>query len=105
MKRGLFAALLLALVACGGAPPEPREITFRVAGMHCEDCAVGITAALAQRRGVLGTDVHFSNQIQTVRYDAHRLQADDITAIVAGRGFTVTPADLQSPAKKEGTTP
>lgn len=90
------ACLLLAVLAgagCGGgAPAEARELRVTVSGMHCEGCAEGITQKLRRQKGVLAVDVHFSNTVQSVRYDARRVDAESLTAIITRAGFTVAPA-------------
>lgn len=65
-----------------------------IAGMHCESCAEGITETLRASRGVLATDVHFSNTVQIVDFDANKLSRDEVVALITNDGFTVS---LQSP--------
>lgn len=91
---GVTAALLVSvLAACSpSAPPRPEKLLVKIDGMHCEGCAEGITKKLAQTRGVLATDVHFSNGVQVVHYDAARVSAEAVVATITNRGFTVTRA-------------
>ena len=89
----IAVAVLVALVGggCGNnpAPVEERDLRVTVSGMHCEGCAEGITRRLLRQKGVLAADVHFSNAVQTVRYDARRVEAADLVAVIARAGFTV----------------
>jgi copper chaperone CopZ len=86
-------AALCLLAACGPSePPRPEKLLVKIEGMHCEGCAEGITKKLAQTRGVLATDVHFSNAVQAVDYDAARVSAEAVVATITNKGFTVTRA-------------
>jgi len=93
---GLILGTMLAVTAasCGleAAPVQAAELQVTVSGMHCEGCAEGITQKLRRQKGVLAVDVHFSNTVQTVRYDAGRVEADALVAVITKAGFTVAPA-------------
>lgn len=94
MKRTmtLLAALLVGLAAAGCGPSKPvqaAQVKLKIEGMHCEGCAEGITAELGKHKGILGTDVHFSNTVQTVDYDANRLQPGKVAELISASGFTV----------------
>lgn len=93
-RRGLAAALVLAaLAACAPPePPRPEKLQVKIEGMHCEGCAEGIASTLGKTRGVLAVDVHFSNAVQTVDYDAARTAPEAVIEAIAKRGFTVTRA-------------
>ena len=99
MKRtGLL--LLLALLGPGCAdktPPREATVALQVTGMHCENCAIGITETLAHQKGVLRSDVHFSNAVQTVVYDANRLSEAQVIAVITNRGFTARPPASTTP--------
>jgi copper chaperone CopZ len=89
------AALLLAVLMGGGCgsgamPADAKELRVTVSGMHCEGCSEGITRKLRRQKGVLETDVHFSNTVQIVRYDAARVDADRLVAVITNAGFTVS---------------
>lgn len=90
--RLAICAAALALSACAEKPPQRERLLVTIEGMHCEGCAEGIMAALAGMKGVLAADVHFSNAVQAVDYDANRLQPARIVTAIADRGFTVQPA-------------
>lgn len=91
---GVAAALLVsAFAACSpSAPPRPEKLLVKIEGMHCEGCAEGITKKLTQTRGVLATDVHFTNAVQVVDYDAARVSPEAVVAAITNKGFTVTRA-------------
>lgn len=96
MSRFVPAALwaaVLSLSACtGSAPPRPAQLHITIDGMHCEDCAIGITKILADAQGVLATDVHFSNRVQTIEYDAARQKPARLITLINDTGFTAKPA-------------
>ena len=94
MKRviWLLAVCLISLAGagCGASKPvQAAQVKMKVSGMHCEGCAEGITKKLSKQKGILATDVHFSNAVQTVEFDANRLDAEAVAALVTAGGFTV----------------
>lgn len=93
----LRAAPALALAACvsvsgcgRAAPADARELRVTVSGMHCEGCAEGIAQKLRRQKGVLALDVHFSNTVQVIRYDAARVDPERLIAAISNAGFSVT---------------
>lgn len=86
----LAAVVLGAGAGCGPkAAAQPETAQLKITGMHCESCAQSITKKLKRSGGVLETDVHFSNEVQTVRYDAARVQAPALVTIITNLGFEV----------------
>lgn len=85
-------AALAGAVSCGGGstPAQAAELRVNVGGMHCEGCAEGITRKLKRQKGVLETDVHFSNVVQVIRYDAARVDASSLVAVISNAGFSVS---------------
>jgi Cu+-exporting ATPase len=63
-------------------------LQVKVTGMHCESCAQTITKKLKRGGGVQATDVHFSNDVQTIHYDAARLQISDIVNVITQLGYS-----------------
>lgn len=92
----MIASLVLA--ACAPRPPEkPESVSIAVSGMHCESCAEGITRALRRIPGVISTDVHFSNTVQTVGYDAAKVDATSLVAAITNIGFSAFVENEGSP--------
>lgn len=85
----LAAACLGLATGCGlQAAAQPETAQLKITGMHCESCAESITKKLKRAGGVLETDVHFSNEVQTVRYDAARMGPSELVDIISQLGFT-----------------
>jgi cytochrome c oxidase subunit 1 len=84
----LALVLALAAVGCGSrAAAQPETVQVKITGMHCESCAQSITKKLKRAGGVLETDVHFSNEVQTVRYDAAQVQVPALVTTITNLGF------------------
>ena len=99
--RAAAWAVVLGLAACAPeSAPRPAELLVTITGMHCEDCAIGITKSLAAAHGVLATDVHFSNRVQTIRYDAARQKPERIITLITDCGFSAAP--VPPPATTSG---
>lgn len=87
-----LCAAALGLAACApDRAPQPAQLLVTIDGMHCEDCAIGITKSLAAAHGVLATDVHFSNRVQTIQYDAARQKPERIVTLITDAGYKATP--------------
>jgi Cu+-exporting ATPase len=97
---------LLATVACGAllglslgtlslgtacAPSAPTEATLelQVGGMHCEPCAVAITAAVTKLDGVTACEVDHASGRAVIRHDPARTSAAAISAAITKLGYTV----------------
>lgn len=86
-----FGLLLLTLAAgCGQrAPVQPEQVQVKITGMHCEGCAETITKRLRQSGGLLGADLHFSNEVQTVDYDGARTGVGQLVSVITNLGYEV----------------
>ena len=91
VPAALSAALVLLSACTENKPPQPAQLLVTIDGMHCEDCAIGITKSLAAAQGVLATDVHFSNRVQTIQYDAARQKPGRIITLINDSGYTAKP--------------
>jgi len=88
--RAIAGIALVTMCSCAEqAPPKTEHLRVTISGMHCESCAEGISDLLRHCPGVLATDVHFSNAVQTIDYDANRLGPDEIRAAISNEGYTV----------------
>ena len=87
----LMVPVLVALaVGCGSrAPAQPESVQVKITGMHCESCAQTITKKLRQAGGVMSSDIHFSNDVQTVHYDSARTGVDRMVAVITNLGYAV----------------
>ena len=88
--RAVTVIALVTLCSCAAkAPPRTEQVRVTISGMHCEGCAEGISDLLRHCPGVMATDVHFSNAVQTIDYDANRLGPDEIRAAISNEGYAV----------------
>src|SRR5689334_23307569 len=71
---------------------------FDVGGMHCDACARTIAKAVERTPGVTAARVGYVTREAEVTYDADRLDAAGIAAVVASLGYTAVPrADATPP--------
>ncbi len=97
-RRPVLAArapVVLALMLMAGgfgcgprAAAQPESVQLKVTGMHCESCAETITKKLRLTRGVMSSDVHFSNEVQTVNFDGARTEAGQLVSVITNLGYT-----------------
>mgnify|MGYP003588647841 CR=1 FL=1 len=86
----LLPVLVALAVGCGSrAPAQPESVQVKITGMHCEGCAETITKKLRQAGGLLRSDIHFSNDVQTVHYDGARTEVDRMVAVITNLGYEV----------------
>lgn len=80
--------LLSGAMGCGPrAAAQPETVQLKISGMHCESCAQSITKKLQQTGALLVADVHFSNDVQTVQYDAARADVPHLIGVITNLGF------------------
>lgn len=84
---------------CGGRTPEKREektldfkpifeVTVRIDGLCCEDCAVRVENAFNRMNGVMANACH--KEKRTVLLLEKELDETEIRAVVSACGFDVT---------------
>jgi len=71
------------------APPAEATLELQVGGMHCEPCAVAITAAVTKLDGVTACEVDHASGRAVVRHDPARVSAAAISAAITKLGYTV----------------
>ena len=90
MRRALLlCALLLAAATVFGQDAKPATVEVTISGMHCDGCAVGITAMLKRTEGVLKADVSFEEQRATVDYDRAKTSVEKIIETIEKLGYKV----------------
>jgi copper chaperone CopZ len=70
-------------------PPAEATLELQVGGMHCEPCAVAITAAVTKLDGVTACEVDHASGRAVVRHDPARASAAAISAEITKLGYTV----------------
>ena len=71
------------------APPAEATLELQVGGMHCEPCAVAITAAVTRLDGVHACEVDHVSGRAVVRHDPAVVGAPAISAAITKLGYTV----------------
>ncbi len=70
MKPVAFALVVLALAACGGAPPaDAVDVVLSVEGMTCEGCVAHVEKDLAAFDGVYSVEVDLDAGTATCKVD------------------------------------
>lgn len=83
---------------------------FSITGMHCKDCAKGLTAELKLTPGVVKAVVSFTDTMATVVYDSKRVECSGLLKAIQEAGFrgtlmTNVPARSAAAKPKVGSTP
>jgi copper chaperone CopZ len=63
---------------------------FSISGMHCKDCAKGLTAELKLTPGVVKAVVSFTETLATVVYDSKRVESSALLKAIQEAGFRGT---------------
>lgn len=62
--------------------------TFKIGGMHCASCAVGIEKFLGRQNGVEAVSVNLTTERMSITYDENTISADGIIASVEKLTYT-----------------
>lgn len=105
MKTLIFTLLSAALVCgcnCNAAFGQSKEKPFGVAnakvielnvtGMTCQGCADHITSALSEKKGVVKSDVKFSENSASITYDPATINEAEIIKAIEETGYKAEPA-------------
>jgi copper chaperone CopZ len=60
---------------------------FSITGMHCKDCAKGLTAELKLTPGVVKAVVSIAETMATVVYDSKRVESSGLLKAIQEAGF------------------
>jgi len=75
--------------AASDATGEGTEVRFSVPEMDCSSCAGKVDAALADREGVVATDLRPTTGTAKITYDAERTTRSELVAAVESAGYPV----------------
>lgn len=75
--------------------------TFRVEGMTCAGCEVGVKVAVKRLAGVAFVDVSYEEGSATVTYDPEQVTPEQIVAAIEKLGYEAEPAE--EPGASEGS--
>ena len=97
----LLAAVAAGLIGCADKPAEETRaqspssqletLQLAIHGMHCEGCAVGIQAALAELPGVVTDTVSYADSLATLTIDPKKVDTPALIQVVAGLGYGASP--------------
>lgn len=74
-----------------------HTVRYRVTGMHCDGCANGIKALIAEMPGVISADASFSEGTATITTNDAAL-ADAVRTAIIEMGYEVEVIDSDPPA-------
>ncbi len=74
------------------SPPSAalKTIAFKVEGMTCGGCVIGVRTVLLQLPGVNKADVSYEQRRATVMYDDTKVTAEGMIAAIKTLGYTAT---------------
>ena len=58
------------------------EKVYRITGMHCAACSVGIEKYLSRQNGIASVSVNLITEKMTVQYDEQVISSEDICGLV-----------------------
>ncbi len=71
-----------------------KTLTLQVDGLCCTECAVAVEKTLTRRAGVRGVKILSAAEKVEVRYDARKVQAEELAGSIAALGYKVRAADV-----------
>jgi len=66
--------------------------TFKVADMHCSNCAMKIEGIEDDLPGIKEVNASYTKQQMIVEYDEHAVSVDEIIIAVKKKGYQALPA-------------
>ena len=75
------------------APAESKTVTFKVAGMTCGGCVIGVRTVLTRLTGVSKADVSYEHTRAVITYDPARVTVEQMIAAIKTLGYTATVAE------------
>jgi copper chaperone CopZ len=65
---------------------------FKIDGMHCGSCAVGIQMLTSQMDGVTSAEVSYENKKGVFEFDEAKVKKEDLVKSMKELGYTATEA-------------
>ncbi len=97
---GLAAVVLVTWAALAGDGPNQGKAestatrsAFRVTGMTCGGCEVGVRRAVKKLDGIADVEASHEDGTATVTYQADAVTPEDIIEAIEGIGYTAELAD------------
>lgn len=78
--------------AVAAVPPGAvvKTVAFRVTGMTCGGCVIGVRTVLRRLPGVSKADISYAHQSATVTYDTSKVTPEQMIAAIRTLGYTAT---------------
>lgn len=64
-----------------------EKVDFKISGMHCGSCAVGIQMLVSQMDGVKSAEVSYDDKKGTFEFDPAKVSKDSIVKAIAELGY------------------
>lgn len=78
-----------------------QKISFKILGMHCSSCAVGIEKALEKEKGIKSAHVNFALEKTTIEFDPQQIQINQIQEIIKEAGYQIKEEHPEDSQKRE----
>lgn len=69
---------------------DPKTVTFRVEGMTCGGCVIGVRKVLTRLEGVVKADVSYEKRRAVVTYDPAKVTVEQMIAAIKTLGYKAT---------------
>lgn len=70
--------------------PDTETVTFRVEGMTCGGCVIGVRKVLTRLAGVTKADVRYEQQRAIVTYNPTKVTVEQMVAAIKTLGYRAT---------------
>ena len=84
---GGFALVIFSHIAMAG---DIRTATLEVKGMTCASCPLTVKQILKKQPGVSEASVDYKSQVAQVKFDADKVQPEQLAQAVTNIGFPTT---------------
>lgn len=84
---------------------DTRTVTFRVEGMTCGGCVIGVRKVLTRIEGVANVEVSYEQQRAVVTYDPAKVTVDQMIAAIKTLGYKATADDAEHRAATPASRP
>lgn len=114
--RNLFLILAILFLGSCGSSSSPKNadstnnssdisanlvsvIEFEVEGMTCEGCENTVKRKVGELEGITEVSASHTNKNALIKYNAEKVSADEIAAVIANAGYKVGKHTDRAPAE------
>lgn len=65
------------------------KTSFKIKGMHCSGCAIGIEMLLKSKGGIQDAKVDFNSERAELDFDSKKIQLPEIKKLVKDMGYKI----------------